>query len=414
MTGATTSERLQACRELLSQAKLSYVRHEEGRREPFNVFTVLRSESDEVRLHSRFLAALLDHRKAPDAPRENLKDFLKDIVGCSDFDLDGVTVERERDNIDILVSNTARQAVVIENKIWAGDQPEQLQRYHESLTDRGYQNEHIHLLYLTPHGHEPTKDSRGDLDVACISYVDTLPPWLERCRERACGEPELRESIAQYLHLARKLTGTDRGREYMNELRDLLLKEENNLVLARDLNEAMYEARAHLVYELWKAIENAMQGIEDFPSKSDKESKVSLDEVRGYVKSWRNYSQLGLSYPVPPGAAFGSGDARLCAEVLGYMDQIIIGLKFIGEKDDKHVEGLLGKLQPWSCDVEDNVGRHMEEGDTWLWWRRIDNGWGLRSPEADHLRTLLREDKRKEVASDVARGLKEAWDAISA
>ena len=182
----------------------------------------------------------------------------------------------------------------------------------------------------------------------------------------------------------------------MNELRALLLKEENYLVLARDLSEAMYEARAHLVYELWKAIENAMQGIKGFPSKSDEESRVSLDKVSGYVKSSRNYSQLGLSYPsVPPGTAFGSNDARLCAEVLGYMDQITIGLKFIGEKDDddKQVEGLLGKLR--SSSIKVNVERH--EKDTWLWWQCINNGWGLRNPKADHLRTLLCEDKRKKV-----------------
>ena len=438
------SERLQACEKLLSQAYLSYVRHEEGRREPFNLFTVLRSESDEVRLHSRFLAALLDHRKAPGEPRENLKHFLETVAGYweqkhetdnagheilkkiiadegkSDFKSESIRIGREHDDIDILIANSAEQswAVAVENKIWAGDQPQQLWRYYDSLKE--YKN--VTMLYLSLDGHEPTENSiyskkkckRVPQDRLClISYEEPLPSWLEGCRQRACDEPELRESITQYLHLVRKLTGTDRGREYMNELKTLLLKE-NNLVLAHDLSEAKYEARAHLVHELWNAIENAMRGVEGFPGKSDEESRVSLDEVRGYVESWRNYSQLGLSYLIPPGAAFGSDDARLCAEVLGYMDQIIIGLKFIGEKDDKQVEGLLGKLQPWSYNNEDNVGRHLEKGDTWLWWRRIDNGWGLRDPKADHLRTLLCEDKRKKVADNVAQGLKEAWDAISA
>ena len=436
------SERLQACEKLLSQAYLSYVRHEEGRREPFNLFTVLRSESDEVRLHSRFLAALLDHRKAPDASRENLKHFLEIVAergilayvdpnseratrakesfretvakagGCQD---DNIRIERESDDIDILIVNRGEPgwAFVIENKIWAGDQSGQLQKYHKILTDRGYQDKHIHLLYLTPHGHEPTKESAGKLDVVCVSYEQTLPSWLEGCRQRACDEPELRESITQYLHLARKLTGTDRGKEYMNELKDLLLKE-NNLVLAHDLSEAKYEARAHLVRELWKEIENAIKEIKGFPPKSDEEPKISLDAVRGYVESWRYYSRLGLSYRISPDVAFGSNDARLCAEVLGYMDQITIGLKFIGKKDDddKQVEGLLGKLRSGS--IKSNVERH--EKDTWLWWRCIDNGWGLRRnpADADHLRTLLCEDKRKKVASDVASGLKEAWDAISA
>lgn len=47
-----------------------------------------------------------------------------------DFAQSGIEVERERDNIDILITNNVRQAVVIENKIGAEDQSQQLQRYH--------------------------------------------------------------------------------------------------------------------------------------------------------------------------------------------------------------------------------------------------------------------------------------------
>ncbi len=450
------SERLQACEKLLSQAYLSYVRHEEGRREPFNLFTVLRSESDEVRLHSRFLAALLDHRKAPDASRENLKHFLETVAklgkksthkelkddGTEDnalktiakgggFKNDNILIDCERDNIDILITNDGKPnwAVAIENKIWAGDQPQQLLGYYEALIQKGYGN--IVMLYLTLSGHEPTKDSvHRKLPEKCcklpeshicyvpknrlrlISYRDTLPSWLEGCQQRAYDEPELRGSVAQYLHLVRKLTGTDRRGKYMNELKAILLEKEDNLVLAHDLSKAIDEVKAHLVHELWKEIGSAIKRIEGFPVKSDEESEISLDAVRGYVKRRHNYSRLGLSYPaVPPGAAFGIDTARLCAEILGYMDQITIGLKFIGEKDDddKQVEGLLGKLR--SSSIKGNVEHH--EKDTWLWWRCIDNGWGLRDPIADHLRTLLREDKRKKVASDVAQGLKEAWEAIN-
>ena len=436
------SERLQACEKLLSQAYLSYVRHEEGRREPFNLFTVLRSESDEVNLHSRFLAALLDHRKAPGGPRENLKHFLEivakrgilayvdryteratrakesfreTVAKAGECKVNSIQVERESDNIDILIVNRGEPswAFVVENKIWAGDQPKQLKKYHKRLEEKGFEGRNIHLLYLTPHGHEPTESSAGNLDVVCISYEKTVPSWLEGCRQRARGEPELRGSIVQYLRLVRKLTGTDRGGKYMNKLKAILLEKEDNLVLARDLSKAMDEAKAHLVHELWKEIGSAIKRIKGFPVKSDEESEISLDAVRGYVKRRHNYSRLGLSYPaVPPGAAFGIDTARLCAEILGYMDQITIGLKFIGEKDDddKQVEGLLGKLR--SSSIKGNVEHH--EKDTWLWWRCIDNGWGLRDPKAAHLRTLLREDKRKEVASDVAQGLKEAWDAINA
>ena len=102
---------------LLKQADQWYQMYEAGRSDPFNVFSVLRKESDEVNLHSRFLAALLDHRKWRHAPRENLKDFLEKFVEGK-FEDDGATVDREHDDIDILIANKkTKQAVAIENKI---------------------------------------------------------------------------------------------------------------------------------------------------------------------------------------------------------------------------------------------------------------------------------------------------------
>ena len=207
---------------LLARAAQFYEKYEIGHPEPFNIFSVLRTESDEVNLHSRFLCALLDYKKPRNGKKENLKDFLQH-VGIENFGQTGVQVDRERHYIDLLITNNARQAVVIENKIWAGDQPEQLQRYYKTLKDRGYDD--IHLLYLTLDGHDPSENSIGDLDneqIITISYRDDLPPWLERCQKRAYREPELRESVAQYLRLVRKQTNA-----YMNELKKLLLQDDN-------------------------------------------------------------------------------------------------------------------------------------------------------------------------------------------
>ena len=189
---------------LLEKAARFHDRHEAGRREPFNVFSTLRSEHDEVNLHSRFLAALLDHRQSPRESRENLAHFLEHF-GIREFRHDHATVDRERSNIDILICDqSSMQAVIIENKIWAADQPRQLQRYAEQMSQYGR-----HILYLTPDGREATKDSAGDVDYRCISYKTDLVPWLKGCQKRAYDEPALRESVAQYLRLIGKLTGTD-------------------------------------------------------------------------------------------------------------------------------------------------------------------------------------------------------------
>ena len=68
--------RLEDAALLLKDADILYERYGAGRPEPFNVFSVLRKDKDEVNLHSRFLRALLDHRKPGEEKRANLHDFI--------------------------------------------------------------------------------------------------------------------------------------------------------------------------------------------------------------------------------------------------------------------------------------------------------------------------------------------------
>ncbi|WP_428098746.1 hypothetical protein [Candidatus Rariloculus sp.] len=62
---------------------------------------MLPSASDEVNLHSRFLAALLDHRKPGEAERKNLEEFLRSGANVENFHKDGVAVERERHTTEV-------------------------------------------------------------------------------------------------------------------------------------------------------------------------------------------------------------------------------------------------------------------------------------------------------------------------
>lgn len=85
----------------------------------FNLFTVLRSRSDEVNLHSRFLHALLSRR-------ENLAEFLKlECLGLSKemtIECEKAEVHREKNNVDLLIEDeNSKCAVIIENKIYAKD-----------------------------------------------------------------------------------------------------------------------------------------------------------------------------------------------------------------------------------------------------------------------------------------------------
>ena len=366
-----------------------YERYEAGRRAPFNVFSVLRSASDEVNLHSRFLHALLNYRKPGEEVRENPKDFLEH-VGIKDFEERGATVERERDNIDILITNAnKKKAVVIENKIWAMDQPEQLQKYHKKLKKQGYSD--IHLLYLTPYGREPSKESVGDLPYEAISYKDHLPPWLKRCQQRAYDEPELRESVAQYLQLVQKLTGADLKGEYMNELRDLCLQD-NNLVLAHDLHEGMIEAKASLLKKLWDEIEDALAKL-DLPDKDNKSSDTSLKTIKRFVTT--SYKWHGLYY------GSRAKKARLGVEV---GDSIFFGVRCHRADRDE-------------CNNFDRVleavpGGRLKSTDWWpyRWTPRGDLN--LKNPTRENLQLLSNEKDRQKYAQNIAEDLGKVWDAL--
>lgn len=379
---------------LLERAGRLYERHEAGRQEPFNVFSVLRSTSDEVNLHSRFLHALLDYRKSPDVERRNLMDFLHSVAGKENFKEEGIKVERERYNIDILITNNAKQAVVIENKIWAGDQFRQLQRYFETLEAQDFCD--IQLLYLTPDGHTPSEDSAGNLDYKTISYKDDLPPWLERCQKRAYDEPALRESVAQYLRLIQMLTGTDFSGAYMNELKELCLKD-NNLLLVHDLKEAMTEAHISLLQKLWCEIESALkEEIQNLPAKDEKQSDISEDRVRRFVKDSRNYQYHGLNYTLSSGIAW-----------LGVIVENTIYLCVSCNKEThedeynalmKACEGISGGKPTQWCP----------------WWRYDDSGLDLKYPTRKNLEVLLDDEKRQEYATEIARDLKEVWRVVKA
>jgi hypothetical protein len=182
----------------------------EARGDRFNLFQVLRISRAETVTHSPMLAALLDaagsHRKGDIF----LKEFLK-ILKIKDFhsanarvDLEyhaGTKTERSGGRLDILIrEGNSDRRIVIENKIDAGLQENQLERYSD------YAAGHL-VLYLTLQGGLPDGfDVSKHPNLRDISYHGHIRPWLERCRDLAADSPKLRESIAQYLELIDELT----------------------------------------------------------------------------------------------------------------------------------------------------------------------------------------------------------------
>ena len=239
------------------------------RGENFNIFNDLGFMSDEVHLHSMFLANLLNPKGSHGQRGKFLEAFLKMLqksfpaISADSLELDtaiasvgvekyiGRQTDSEGGRIDIYLTD-GKHSIIIENKIYAGDQHLQMLRYwNYGMSQKGDDTEKSFvLIYLTLDGCSPSKDSLGeDLkenDIVCLSYKSDIRGWLDRCVELASRTPLVRETINQYISTIDILTNN--VMEDNKELLDILSKEENldaiydiannkNIVVNRFINE---------------------------------------------------------------------------------------------------------------------------------------------------------------------------------
>ena len=395
-----SDERARRAELLLKDAAILYERYGVGRPEPFNVFTVLRSERDEVKLHSRFLAALLHHPGEEGAA--NLRDFMGEFAPESlrDFAPKGVKVERERHRIDILITNDHGQALAIENKIDAGDQHLQLKRYRGELERQGYKD--IHLLYLTIDGREPSEDSRGDLsekDYTPISY-EAILPWLERCRRRAYDEPELRDSIAQYSRLIRRMTGNDGGSELMKELEELCLRDDN-LLVAHHLAEALIHAKASLMHDMWERIKSVLEenSFDDPVDFADTKKRRPSDISKSRIIKVLNPKPTELAIF---GLYYSFGQERAYLSVQAERRAVVVGVFCDQNESKEKYDTIKRKLE----NLESKIGEGNKPLDVWPWWCVLK---GIRPSDIE---ILADENRRNELADSIANSAIEKLSAI--
>jgi len=234
--------------------------------EAFNIFTVLNIESDEVNLHNRFLAELLDPKGSHqlgsvflnlffnyilDSKTLSLTDEKKEIIISMQSSTNHVvteywlgtknTVELNGGSLDICIISPSGQ-IRIENKIYAGDQHSQIARYcHDHTSKRNI------VLYWNLFGTDASSESQLEMkkgsDYFILShYTDTLN-WLDLCIKEASNFPILRETIKQYHLLIQKLTYQNQSSQMKNELIQLLLENKENYLAAKNISEHLIQAQ---------------------------------------------------------------------------------------------------------------------------------------------------------------------------
>ena len=237
-------------------------------------------------------------------------------------------------------------------------------------------------LYLTLDGREASEDSAGDIDYQCISYKDDIVPWLKGCQQRAYDEPELRESVAQYVRLIEKLTGTDFSEAYMNHLKELCLQDDN-ILLVHDLRQAMDKAKISLLERLWKEIESGLRAeIADLPARS-KESDISEERIRRFVTYQRGYGYHGLYFRLDEHAVLG-------VEVDN--SSIFFGVRCEDEQWSREFRSLAATLSGWESEKD------------WPLWRFPETDLNLKNTPREQLELLVNEEARRDYVEEIVTG----------
>ncbi|MCD8213962.1 MAG: PD-(D/E)XK nuclease family protein [Campylobacter sp.] len=244
----------------------------------YNIFTTFLGASDEVRLHSKFLHSLLDPDSGHCQDELFLSKFIE-VVGIEDFGLDckSAKVDREHNNIDIFITDESKH-IIIENKIYAGDQDRQIERYIDSVKDEfGCQGDDIYVLYLSPFKRDLSEYSsgeyefcddntalkKGDFKVSYknITYDKEIAKWLEECEKEIANITDLSVFIKHYKNVVDQITNKNQNLQRDKMYVDDIAK---NYILATQISENLTAARKKIIDEFMKRVKEILEKNEKF------------------------------------------------------------------------------------------------------------------------------------------------------
>ena len=264
----------------------------------FNIFQIIGLTSDEVRVHSAFLATLLDPQGSHRQGDLFLQLFTKQLSQIVyDFDTKSAVVECEKyigrmtettgGRIDIHIEDKKGHKIIIENKIYAPDQTNQLIRYHNYAPDAV-------LLYLTLDGKEPGKDSAGDLveeeQYYLISYSNEILDWLADCYEAVKRIPTLAEGVNHYINLIKIITNQSTNIMMTKEIAEVIGSSSSNIQAAIEIQRALQDVKINIQQKFWNKL------IERFQSENYKVKTYFYDnEVDDLSEYIRNFVRTNAS-----------------------------------------------------------------------------------------------------------------------
>lgn len=302
----------------LEQAEI----HKRRGNNDFNPYLEMWSESNEVKLHSALISGFLNPLGNHYQCDVFLETFLESVGLKAWFgNTRNARVHKEYKNIDVYITNGERH-IIVENKIWAGDQDRQIERYIEIIAkeqsrdfsdtesselessenvaqqelSQAYEN--IAVLYLAPYKRNPSGYSLGKWEIQgeylvngdnkvrfkAITYKGEILKWIEKSQAKVGCITNLNAALLFYKDVVQIITNT----------------KENTMSLEKFLTENNMEENMKIVFEILenkdKIIESYCEAIvekcrEQIESKDFEIVKTSKDKKMG------RWNRIDLSYP---------------------------------------------------------------------------------------------------------------------
>lgn len=384
-------------KDILYNLKLIYDRHKilDESKSDFNIFQTIANPYDEMNLHSKFIYTILNEKKYG---YKFLLSFLKNIgLDLAGIDKSSIKIEREKavsdGRLDLYIkfrANDELYSIAIENKIYAGDQNKQLDRYLAYL-DAINKGKEKYLYYLTLDGHDPSSESCSNLSkVINISYSENILNWIGEAISISAKEAKLREVLVQYEELLEKICGKDI--DYTMEIKDYILKNADNYDFAKSLETGLAEARVELQHKFWKRLEARLEEHLSREYGLDM-SKVDKTKEIGTSNKWYSLNLIkkksryfGIIYNL--GNFKNLGDLYLKVEI---ERNLIFGIRNV----ESHIENTLEYSNMLDIFKQNNF--ILTSHDSWLSYKHVKdlkgNRFDLYDIDKDFAETIINDEK---------------------
>lgn len=277
------------------------VRKEESRKrgERFNMFEMLGVAHYEV-THSKIIASFLNPQGSHGQGDLFLRLFLQTIENNDEINIDTSNAKVYTEygkgvdgRLDIFIE-IGSHSIIIENKIYARDQSEQLIRYEKFASNNSDQ---YTIYYLTLYGHDASENSADGVDYKCISYSKHIISWLQRCICESATMPLIRETLVQYLNHIKQLTNQDMDSLNEKELMDIFSSEENMEIAVKIKG---FVDNANTVKKMYfESLKNDIEKLKNQYTNLDyisfPESKKYDDRAIFVVKTGKIHTYIGWS-----------------------------------------------------------------------------------------------------------------------